>query len=70
MLSFSQSLRPQLQGAIYCPNSFVIMLRYCVTLKAIRYQSLSLNRIIADKSHRVIVALQACYTPVCRTEVL
>ena len=38
-------------------NSFVMMLRYCATLKAIRYESTSLNRIVADKSHRVIVAL-------------
>ena len=34
------------------------MLRYCVNLKAIRYESMSLNKIVADKSHRVIVALQ------------
>ena len=33
------------------------MLRYCVYLKAIRYESTTLNRIVADKSHRVIVAL-------------
>ena len=32
------------------------MPRYCVNLKAIRYESTSLNRIVADKSHRVIVA--------------
>ena len=29
------------------------MLRYCANLKAIRYESTSLNRIVADKSHRV-----------------
>ena len=34
-----------------------MMLRYCANLKAIRYESKSLNRIVADKSHRVIVAL-------------
>ena len=34
------------------------MLHYCVNLEAIRYESMSLNRIVADKSHRVIVALQ------------
>ena len=45
-----------LHGAIYRPDSFVLMLRYCVNLKAIRYESTSLNRIVADKSHRVIVA--------------
>ena len=33
------------------------MLRYCTNLKAIRYESTSLNRIVTDKSHRVIVAL-------------
>ena len=33
------------------------MLRYCANLKAIRYESTSLNRIVADKSHRVIAAL-------------
>ena len=34
-----------------------MMLRYCANLKAIRYESTSLNRIVADKSHRVIVPL-------------
>ena len=29
----------QLQGAIYRPDSFVLMLRYCANLKAIRYES-------------------------------
>ena len=33
------------------------MLRYCANLKAVRYESTSLNRIVADKSHSVIVAL-------------
>ena len=51
------SVRLQLHGAIYRPDSFVMMLRYCANLKAIRYESTSLNRIVADKSHRVIVAL-------------
>ena len=49
-------LRLQLHGAIYCPDSFETMLRYCVNLKVIRYESTILNRIVADKSHRVIVA--------------
>ena len=31
------------------------MLRYCVNLKATRYESMCLNRIVADKSHSVIV---------------
>ena len=38
------------------------MLRYCANLKAIRYESMSFNRIAADKSHRVIVALGYNYT--------
>ena len=50
------ALRLQLHGAIYRPDSFVLMLRYCANLKTIRYESTSLNRIVADKSHRVIVA--------------
>ena len=37
-------------------DSFVLMLRYCANLKAIRYESTSLNRIVADKSHHVVVA--------------
>ena len=51
------SLRLQLHGAIYRPNSFVLMSRHCAKLKAIRYESTSLDRIVADKSHSVIVAL-------------
>ena len=39
----------QLRGAIYRPNSFVLMPRYCANLKAIRYESTSLKRIVADK---------------------
>ena len=35
----------------------MLMLRYCANLKAIRYGSTSLNRIVDDKLHRVIVAL-------------
>ena len=49
--------RLRLHVAIYRPDSFVLMLSYCANLKAIRYESTSLNRIVADKSHRVIVAL-------------
>ena len=49
-------IRLQLHGAIYRPDSFVLMVRYCANLKAIRYESTSLNKIVADKSHRVIVA--------------
>ena len=36
-----------------------MMLCYCANLKAIRYESTSLNRIVADKSYRVIVALHS-----------
>ena len=54
-------VRLQLHGAIYRPDSFVLMLRYCAKLKAIRYESTSLNRIVADKSHRVIVTLEKKY---------
>ena len=50
-------IRLQLHGAIYRPDSFVLMLCYCANLKAIRSESTSLNRIVADKSHSVIVAL-------------
>ena len=54
--STTYKLRLQLHCAIYRPDSFVSMLRYCVNLKAIRYESTSFNRIVADKSHRVIAA--------------
>ena len=49
-------LRLQLHGAIYRPDSSVLMLRYFANLKAIRYESTSFNRIVADKSHHVIAA--------------
>ena len=54
--TFLACLRLQLHGAIYRSDSFVLMLRYCANLKAIRYESTSFNRLLADKSHRVIVA--------------
>ena len=56
MLGDVSHLRLQLHGAIYRPNSFVMMLPYCANLNGIRYELTSLNRIVADKSHRVIVA--------------
>ena len=56
VLSCLSPIRLQLHGAIYCPDSLVFVLRYCANLKAIRYESISLNRIVPDKSHRVIVA--------------
>ena len=43
-------------GALYRLNYFVSMLHYCANLKPIRYESTSFDRIVADKSHRVIVA--------------
>ena len=52
-------LRLRLHAAIYRPDSFVLMLHYCANLKAIRYELTSLNKIVADKSHPVIVALQS-----------
>ena len=50
------TIRLRLHGAIHRPDSFLLMLRYCANLKTISYESTSLNRIVADKSHRVIVA--------------
>ena len=38
------------------PRFFCMMQHYYVNLKAIRYESTSLHRIVADKSHLVIVA--------------
>ena len=43
-------VRLQLHGAIYLPDFVVLMLRYCANLKAIRYESTSLKRIVADES--------------------
>ena len=45
----------RLHGAIYLPDSFVMVLRYCANLEAIRYKSTSFNRIVADKPHRVTI---------------
>ena len=50
------TIRLRLHGAIYRPDSFVSMLHYRANLKAIRYESTTLDRILADKSHRAIVA--------------
>ena len=38
------------------------MLHYCANLKAIRYESTTLNGIVDDKSHRVVLALSYNYT--------
>ena len=40
-------------------SAIALMLLYCENLKAIRYESTSLNRIVADKSRSVIVALES-----------
>ena len=58
--SKKEVLRLQLQDAIYSPDSFVLMLRYCANLKAIRYESTSLKRIVADKS----VMIGCCMTKI------
>ena len=50
------SVKLQLHGAIYRPDSFVLILRYCANLKAIRYESTSFNRIVANKLHSLIAA--------------
>ena len=49
-------VRLQLHGVIYRPDSFVLIPHHCLNLKAIGYESTSLNRIAADKSQRVIAA--------------
>ena len=55
---------------VYRPDSFVLMPHYCVNLKAIRYESTSLNGIVANKSHHkvrtagkieLISTFSACY---------
>ena len=61
LMTWTESLKLQLHGAIYRPDSFVLMLRYCANLKAIRYESTSLKRIVADKS-RVQLQLKATIT--------
>ena len=49
-------VRLQLHDAIYRHDSFEMKLRHCANLKAMRYVSTGLNRIVADKSHGVILA--------------
>ena len=65
VIELDPAFRLQLHGAIYRPDSFVLMLSYCANLKAIRYESTRLKRIVADKSHHVIAALtwqsDCCY---------
>ena len=60
--SLNYILRLRFHSAIYRPDSFVLVLRYCANLEAITYESTSLNRIVADKSHRVIVGQGSVYT--------
>ena len=45
------SIRLHLHDAIYRHDSFVLMLHYCALLKAIKYKSMSFNRIVANKLH-------------------
>ena len=49
---FEETVRLRLHGAIHRPDSFVLMPRHCANFKAIRYESTSLNRIVANKWHR------------------
>ena len=57
------------QAHAYNPSDYMetrLKLRYCADFKEIRYESTTLKRIAADKSHRVIVRLQlhgAIYRP-------
>ena len=46
---WERHLRLQLHGTIYRSDSFVLMLCYCANLKAVKYESTTLNRIVADK---------------------
>ena len=62
--------RPQLHGAIYRPDSFVLMPRYCANLKAIRYESTTLNGIVADISYRVTVAYTSFHNSAHSTVVI
>ena len=55
------SIRLHLHDVIYCPDSFVLMLHYCANLKAVRYKSMSFNRIIADKLHLIDPTLVISY---------
>ena len=62
-------MRLQLHDAIYRPDSFVLMLRYCANLKAIRYKSTSFNTIVANKLHRVIAAVLLVYDIIYQSQV-
>ena len=53
----NRKLRLVLDGAICLPDSFKFTIYHCMKLKAFRHERASLNRIAADKSHGVIVAL-------------
>ena len=48
--------RLQLHGMVYRLDSFASMLHYCANLKVKRYESTSSDRIVAEKSHHVIIA--------------
>ena len=57
-LSYNYTVR--LSPRFFCIDATLL----CKNWRAIRYESTSLNRIVADKSHRVIVALHiaSCLT--------
>ena len=54
-------IKLQLHDAILlycCPDSFVLLLRNCANLKAISYESMSLNRIVASVETSKMIKLQ------------
>ena len=54
-----------LHDAICRTDSFVFTLGHCVNFKAMRYESTSFNRIVADKSHLVKPGL---HNAICLTD--
>ena len=56
-ISWKPGLRLVLDGAICLADSFEFTTYHCTRLKAFRHERASLNRIAADKSLSVIVAL-------------
>ena len=49
-------LKLGLSYAIYLTNLFVLKVCHCVKLETISYKSVHLDRLVADKSHSVILA--------------
>ena len=60
---------PLLEGAICLADSFEFTLYHCMRLKSFRHEWASLNRIAADKSHSVIVALRRIKAEITRSHV-